>query len=175
MKQVLLGFAIGLGVGLYIKSSDKPAKHEEVAQEQPVFQAPEKTAVPMPSQKENPPASVSVPKTKVSTPQGLQVEKEPGAVATDETPAPRMLSLDISDEDLQLLEQNIAELQNEVSLYKDDKGWVVRFNNADNLLSMIGLQDNDFIRYKQFEAMKNDPVNGEKFTRLEAVFQNLAQ
>lgn len=85
----------------------------------------------------------------------------------------QLLNIDISEEQVVTMEQNLNELQKDVSLFRDEKGWVVRFHSRDNLLSQMGFHDNDLIRFGHFEKLKEDPSRSELITRLESVMMNL--
>lgn len=67
------------------------------------------------------------------------------------------------------MEQNLNDLQKDVSLFKDRRGWIVRFHVENNLLSQTGLKDNDLITFKQLQKLKEDPNKADLMTRLEVV------
>ncbi len=71
------------------------------------------------------------------------------------------------------MEENLSDLQKEVSLFRDNTGWIVCFHSQNNLLSRIGIKDNDLIRFGQIEKLKQDPNKTALISRLEAVIETL--
>lgn len=94
-------------------------------------------------------------------------------VSAKETSEIQTLNLDISEEQITEMEQHFSDLQKDVSLFRDNNGWVVRFHNENNLLSSVGIKDNDFIRFGQIQQLKEDQSKAELISRLEAVMVNL--
>jgi hypothetical protein len=80
---------------------------------------------------------------------------------------------DISEDEVEILEQNIPELQDQVTLYRENDGWHVRFKDPSNLLADFGILDNDVIRFSQIEEMKKDPSMERLTGRLEDVLHSL--
>lgn len=115
----------------------------------------------------------------------MQVEKEAAAQAPTEVAAaemppeieqeelPQSIDLTLSDLQVENMEQSLGDLQKDVSLFRYKKGWLVRFHSSGNLLSEIGVHDNDFIRFSQFEEMKKDRSKEKLVSRLEDVLTNL--
>ena len=94
-------------------------------------------------------------------------------VAEEYDTAPAVLNLDVSEAQVSQMELNIDELQRDVSLFREQRGWVVRFHRKENLLAKIGVQDNDFIREGHFERLKQISDRAELMTRLEAIMNQL--
>ena len=97
----------------------------------------------------------------------------PVAETEEETDIKAVLNFDVSQEQVEAMEHAIPELQKDVSLFRDSKGWVVRFHSQPNLLSDIGLKDNDLIRFSQIQKLKRDPEQAELISRLESVLNSL--
>lgn len=91
-----------------------------------------------------------------------------------ETPSsPHPVNFIFNEETLETMEQNIVTLQKEVSVIKDRDGWILRFHSPDNLLSHIGLSDNDLIRFHQLDEMRLNPDTQDLAMRMESVLANL--
>ncbi|WP_413612162.1 hypothetical protein [Bdellovibrio sp. HCB-110] len=108
----------------------------------------------------------------------IEISKEKAIKDTPETnkneiSQTHLLNLDISEEQIVEMEQHLGDLQKDVSLFRDNKGWIVRFHTQNNLLSKTGLKDNDLIRFGQIERLKEDPNNTELISRLEAIIMSL--
>ncbi|MGE5084684.1 MAG: hypothetical protein ACM3MG_00175 [Bacillota bacterium] len=86
---------------------------------------------------------------------------------------PHPINFVFNEETLETMEQNIVILQKEVSVIKDRDGWVVHFHSPDNLLSQIGLSDNDMIRFNQLDEMRLNPDTQDLAMRMESVLANL--
>lgn len=91
----------------------------------------------------------------------------------DPTEVANVLNIDISEKQIARMEEELPELQKDVSLFRDDKGWIVRYNRQENLLSLTGINDNDFIRFEQIERIKKDPSKRELISRLENIMLQL--
>jgi hypothetical protein len=91
----------------------------------------------------------------------------------DPTTVANVLNIDISEQQILRMEQELPELQKDVSLYRDNKGWTVRFHRQDNLLSLTGINDNDLIRFEQIERIKKDPSKTQLISRLENIMLQL--
>lgn len=93
---------------------------------------------------------------------------------TVEAPSPpHPVNFVFNEETLETMEQNIVTLQKEVSVIKDRDGWILRFHSPDNLLSHIGLSDNDLIRFHQLDEMRLNPDTQDLALRMESVLANL--
>lgn len=93
---------------------------------------------------------------------------------TMEAPSPpHPVNFVFNEETLETMEQNIVTLQKEVSVVKDRDGWILRFHSPDNLLSHIGLSDNDLIRFHQLDEMRLNPDTQDLAMRMESVLANL--
>ncbi|WP_413559522.1 hypothetical protein [Bdellovibrio sp. HCB209] len=98
----------------------------------------------------------------------------PLAAPADVPPVPpRNVNLELTEESLEMLEQNITELHSEVTVERDNEGWILHFNNPDNYFSSIGLADNDRIPFTQFEEMRQNPEQQEMASRIETILSNL--
>ena len=86
---------------------------------------------------------------------------------------PKSIDLSLSAFQVENMEHELGVLQKDVSLFRYKKGWLVRFHAQENLLSEIGVRDNDFIRFSQFEQMKKDFSQKELVSRLENVLSQL--
>lgn len=86
---------------------------------------------------------------------------------------PKQIDLTLSPFQVENMEQDLGALQKDVSLFRYKKGWLVRFHTRENLLSEIGVRDSDFIRFSQFEQMKNDVTKKDLVSRLESVLVQL--
>jgi hypothetical protein len=91
----------------------------------------------------------------------------------DPTTVANTLNIDISEQQITRMEEELPELQKDVSLYRDNKGWTVRFHRQDNLLSLTGINDNDLIRFEQIAQIKKDPAKTELISRLENIMLQL--
>lgn len=91
----------------------------------------------------------------------------------DPTEVANVLNIDISEKQISRMEQELPELQKDVYLFRDNKGWIVRYNRQENLLSLTGINDNDFIRFEQIERIKKDPSKKELISRLENIMVQL--
>lgn len=105
----------------------------------------------------------------VSSAQDTPMDPKP----EDPTVVANTLNIDISEQQISRMEQELPELQKDVSLYRDNKGWTVRFHRQDNLLSLTGINDNDLIRFEQIESIKKDPTKTALISRLENIMVHL--
>jgi len=81
--------------------------------------------------------------------------------------------LNLTEDQIQLMEQNISTLQKDVSVFKDTDAWVVRFHHTSAVMSSLGVKDNDQISFKQLEDMKNEPALEALTKRLENILLQL--
>lgn len=104
----------------------------------------------------------------------IPVASQPSQEESREVPdPPHPVNFIFNEETLETMEQNIVTLQKEVSVIKDRDGWVVRFHSPDNLMSHIGLSDNDMIRFNQLDEMRLNPDTQDLAMRMESVLANL--
>jgi hypothetical protein len=82
-------------------------------------------------------------------------------------------SLNLTEEQIQLMEQNIGSLQSDVSVFKDSEAWVVRFHHTNSVMSALGVKDGDQISFRQLEEMKNEPALEGLTRRLESILLQL--
>lgn len=162
MKNTLVGCLIGICLGFGFASFLKPAPAPIVTNQKPaetLAEAPEK----------EPPKEA--PKFHSL---GLRTVHKVLKLKQEEPVNPKQhLKLDISDEQISTLEENLPELQKDVSLYRENEGWSVRFHQPTNILSNMGLKDSDLIRFSSLQEMKQDPSKQELISRLEQVLHQL--
>lgn len=167
-----VGVVVGLGLGRWTRH-EKPAPVTAAAAEcEPAVPVAEskKPEVP-PLEKKKGMALLNVRKGSQYARLGLQpalTAPLPGPEA-----APHAINLNISEEQVSNLEENFADLQKDVSVYRDQQGWVVRFHHNSNPLADMGLQDNDMIRFSQFHEDTQDPDRDRLYSRLEQVLIDL--
>lgn len=164
MKKILFGILIGVAIAFLFLSTKNPGpiKPAQVNQD-PVEShpaAPQPEILPVDKKAEAP----AIP-TSSTLAQAKSNPSEP-------TPA-QLLNLDISEAQIAEIEENLSDLQKEVSFFRDNSGWIVRFHTESNLLSQIGMKDNDLIRFGQIEKLKEDPSKTALISRLEAVIETL--
>lgn len=112
--------------------------------------------------------------TVASTPQPSSESPIPDATDVQQAPTPpHPVYFIFSEETVENMEQNIAALQKDVSVVKDREGWIVRFHSTNNLLSQVGISDNDMIRFNQLDEMRLNPDTQDLANRMESVLANL--
>lgn len=178
MKRFISGVIVGVCVGVFFTTKNSQTKmavpDEVVSQNETVTEFRRDSSKVEPNANVKEIGSVKTRKSEVvlsvlppSTPESEVVTN------LNETSDVRTLDLDISEEQITEMEQHFSDLQKDVSLFRDSNGWVVRFHNKNNLLSSVGIKDNDFIRFGQIQKLKEDHSKGELISRLEAVMVNL--
>jgi len=85
----------------------------------------------------------------------------------------QVLNFDFSEDQILELEINLNELQNQVSFFRDNQGWTVQYYDEPNLLSDIGIKNNDFIPFDDIQKLKEDPYKGKLISRLESIMESL--
>lgn len=179
MKKTIFLFGMGVIVGVCITSffkreakvhlSEAPAA-EQTSKEQLNISMEHRTAA----------KEVNIPKgSKVSSSAPAEMIKAKGElppepqqeVAPDERP--QTIDFALSEDQIDNMEQSLGDLQKDISLFRYKKGWLVRFHSATNLLSEIGVHDNDFIRFSQFESLKKNPQQEKLVSRLENILSSL--
>ncbi len=95
------------------------------------------------------------------------------AIANENNHESQILNIDITNEQIENIEQNISDLQKDVKIFKDSKGWVVKFYRNENLISSLGINDNDIIRFDQLNRLKADPSKEHQISQLESIFYQL--
>ena len=162
---LIVGVCIGFGLSAIFKPDTKITDTPEISQdeiEKPSIPSKELYADKAGAKKSNLVLQVS---SAQDTPMDPKPE-DPTVVANN-------LNIDISEQQISRMEQELPELQKDVSLYRDNKGWTVRFHRQDNLLSLAGINDNDLIRFEQIENIKKDPSKAELISRLENIMLQL--
>ena len=180
MRKIAAGLIIGIIVGYALFSQKDKAQVESSTTQSSLDQEAlevKKPSSPLPSAKR----VVQAPEPQVKETTSLQLEKPVESspriaaemqVEEQEAP-PKVLSLDVSEMQIAQMEQQIEELQRDVSLYRERNGWVVRFHRKNNTLARIGVQENDLIRDGHFDSLKQVPGKAELMARLEAVINHL--
>jgi hypothetical protein len=107
------------------------------------------------------PASSEDPST--SQPAPLSIRPSPEATA----------GLKITESQIRMMEDNLSELQQDVSLFKDSQGWIVRFHQPSGVMASLGVKDNELISFKLIQDMKNEPALTALVGRLEIIFAQL--
>lgn len=182
MKKIIFGALIGVAVGFYFSSRNKSASENLV--QNPELQVKYGDELPTKkSVKETVSVSPAKPEAKVNEPvqesnrEVSALSPSPSGNSQDtelsEKVQAQLLNLNVTEEQIAEMEENLSDLQKEVSFYKDNAGWIVRFHSQDNLLSHLGIKDNDLIRFGQIERLKQDPTKTELISRLEAVIETL--
>ncbi len=85
------------------------------------------------------------------------------------------LSINLSEEQVKLLEQNLNELRETTSTLYKDGGWTVRFHDQKNFLRLIGIRDSDFIRFESLEKLKDEIGQKDLAYRFEKILQTLEE
>lgn len=162
---LIVGVCIGFGLSAIFKPDTKINDTPEISQDEI-----EKPSIP---NKELYADKAGAKKSnlvlQVSSAQDTVMDPKP----EDPTVVANTLNIDISEQQIVRMEQELPELQKDVSLYRDNKGWTVRFHRQDNLLSLTGINDNDLIRFEQIESIKKDPTKTELISRLEHIMEQL--
>ncbi len=175
MKKAIVGFIVGLTIGLILASKNKQNPVEVTPSDQ-------ETLTQTPETPKNDIKEVKTPEPAEPEKIVLSIEKKseeienkaPTSQATDSSkPSSQMLTINISENELDTIERNISDLQKDVSLFKDSKGWKVRFYRDPNLIASLGINDNDIINFEQFNKLKTDPEKEPLINRLESVFSEL--
>lgn len=81
--------------------------------------------------------------------------------------------LNVTEAQIHLMEQNLSDLQQDVSLFKDTHGWVVRFHHPSRVMAALGVKDNDVISFKQLQRIKSEPALESLVHRLEVILSHL--
>lgn len=122
-----------------------------------------------------------------ATLQKQQIEKDPQATALEKIKAElsgksiskektfSKLSIELSEDQLKLLEQNISQLRDTTSTIYAEGGWTVRFHEEKNFLRLIGVRDSDFIRFETLEKIKQNPKTQDLASRFEKILQSLEE
>ena len=156
-------FVLGTVCGFGVSHAMRDSPSVEVVQTS--SEAASRAETPLIHRSEEPASATTTPET-------------PHEVATSEmqppqpTP-PHPVYFIFSEESVENMEQNIATLQKDVSVIKDQDGWVVRFHSTNNLLSQLGISDNDLIRFNQLDEMRLNPETQDLANRMESVLGNL--
>lgn len=162
---LIVGVCIGFGLSAIFKPDTKINDTPEISQDEI-----EKPSIP---NKELYADKAGAKKSnlvlQVSSAQDTAMDSKP----EDPTVVANTLNIDISEQQISRMEQELPELQKDVSLYRDNKGWTVRFHRQDNLLSLTGINDNDLIRFEQIESIKKDPTKTALISRLEHIMEQL--
>jgi hypothetical protein len=82
-------------------------------------------------------------------------------------------NLNLTEEQIQTMEQDIATLQKDVSVFKDSEAWVVRFHHTSAVMSSLGVKDGDQISFKQLDEMKQEAALEGLTRRLENILLQL--
>jgi hypothetical protein len=81
--------------------------------------------------------------------------------------------LNITEAQIRLMEENLRDLQQDISLFKDTEGWVVRFHHTSSIMTALGVKDSDLISFKQLQEVKKQPALESLVRRLEIIFAHL--
>jgi len=81
--------------------------------------------------------------------------------------------LNLTEEQILLMEKNFQALQKDVSVFKDTQAWVIRFNHPSPLMSRLGVKDGDKISFRQIQLMKQEPGLANLSSRLEMLLAHL--
>lgn len=129
----------------------------------------------------------SLPMYSESTLQNQKDEKDPQQTALEKIKAElsgksiskektfSKLNIELSEDQLKLLEQNLSQLRDTTSTVYADGGWTVRFHEDKNFLRLIGIRDSDFIRFETLEKIKQNPHTQELASRFERILQSLEE
>ncbi|MEK2689679.1 hypothetical protein [Bdellovibrio sp. GT3] len=169
-KDLIVAFALGIlvGWGVFKFTSPKAAPAPtEIAQ----GVSEEDMANPNPS--ENAADEAAMPQI-----QDSMANANPAATPMAQPPTapenpPRDINLQLTEETVDMLEENIADLHQSVTVERDDQGFILHFDNPDNYFANIGLANNDRIPFTQFEEMRQNPETQELAGRIETILSNL--
>lgn len=155
----VLGAICGFGVSHTMRDSPSMEVVQASAEAAPPSE------VPLIHRSEEAPVATTAPETphKVSASEEQPQQSNP----------PHPVYFIFSEETVENMEQNIATLQKDVSVIKEQDGWVVRFHSTHNLLSQLGISDNDLIRFNQLDEMRLNPDTQDLANRMESVLANL--
>lgn len=170
---LVLGVCLGFGLASVLRPESKAPDVPEISQGdllKPSLEKPELSAESLkPLLKENLNSHKANLSLEVSSAQNTPQDPQP----EDPVAVANTLHIDISESQIERMEQELPELQKDVSLFRDNKGWTVRFHRQDNLLSLTGINDNDLICFEQIERIKKDPTKTELISRLENIMLQL--
>ncbi|MFM6927083.1 MAG: hypothetical protein ACKOX6_01390 [Bdellovibrio sp.] len=166
----LLIFIIGLVCGFILSHVSVDRPKIDTALEAPSDSEDIKTLSPHSGHDQIPVVRRSEPTTTAALP---VVSQTPLDDPREPTAPPHPVNFLFNEQTLETMEENIVTLQKEVSVIKDREGWVIRFHSADNLMSHIGLSDNDMIRFNQLDEMRLNPDTQDLAMRMESVLANL--
>lgn len=170
---LVIGVCLGFGLASVMKPDSKAPLVPEISQDELLKPSIDKTEI---SLEKTGAKSIEKKNTKKAD---LVLEvassQDSPADTKQEDPADvaNVLNIDISEQQIARMESELPELQKDVSLFRDNKGWTVRFHRQDNLLSLTGINDNDLIRFEQIERIKKDPSKTELISRLENIMVQL--
>jgi hypothetical protein len=85
------------------------------------------------------------------------------------------LHIELSEDQVTLLEHNISELRDTTSTTFSNGGWTVQFHESKNFLRLIGIRDSDFIRSESLEKIKSDPHSQDLASRFESILKTLEE
>lgn len=173
MKKTISVFALGVvvGYGISLLKSDRPIAAPQVAIPKP-YEA--KIVKANPPGYQNQPLVSEKPPASEIPPIDVQPQRELAANSPHEAEdSPDVFNLDIAESELTMMEENLSDLQRDVSLIRSEEGWIVRFYNSSNLMESIGVKDHDLIRFSHLEALKRDPTKTYMVSRLESLFSHL--
>jgi hypothetical protein len=175
ISGIVVGVCIGFGIASFLKKTDAAMseKIEEAGDDEAMTQETEFIT----KQEEATPTAAKTIVVKPSPkrllammPGPVQEARRPHAEPEEKV---KILNIEFSDEQVSTMEQNIDELQKDVSFYRDTQGWIVHFNSQENPMAFAGLKDGDFIRFQQLNELKKDPSKEPLVSRLEGVMQQL--
>lgn len=165
-----MGVLVGYGISL-LKSEKPTAMPPQVTQSKP-YEAKIVKPTSLIGASDAQVASEKPPATEIP-PMGVQQQREIAADSPQEEEASEVFNLDIAESELAMMEENLSDLQKDVSLVRSEDGWIVRFYNSSNLMESIGVKDRDLIRFSHLEALKRDPTKTYLVSRLESLFSHL--
>lgn len=176
MKKFIAGIIVGILIGVGLYSMISSSQVSNVAAKTAAAVQPESVDVKI--EDSTPPVSGEKKMEMLGLKTGdVVLQLSPGAVFENtehnEVSASKVLNIDLSEEQVTEMEMHLPELQKDVSLFRDNEGWIVRFHTQGNILSNVGIKDNDLIRFGQIQELKKDPEKVELISRLEAIFHNL--
>ncbi|WP_413576664.1 hypothetical protein ACLVWU_01340 [Bdellovibrio sp. HCB290] len=169
-KDLIVAFALGIlvGWGVFKVTSPKSAPAPtEVAQG--VSENEMNTPGPTERADEDSDAPQTPDMMAAANPSATPLAQPP---TTPEEP-PRDINLQLTEEAVDMLEENIAELHQSVTVERDNEGFVLHFDSPDNYFANIGLANNDRIPFTQFEEMRQNPETQELAGRIETILSNL--
>ncbi|WP_413586100.1 hypothetical protein [Bdellovibrio sp. HCB274] len=168
-KDLIVAFALGILVGWGVfkftapKSASAPTEVAQGVSEDEMNQ-------PGPTENAEEAAPPATPDTMAAAnPTATPLAQPP---ATPEEP-PRDINLQLTEEAVDMLEENIAELHSSVTVERDNEGFILHFDSPDNYFANIGLANNDRIPFTQFEEMRQNPETQELAGRIETILSNL--